>query len=171
MAVMRACVKANPHGFGFVTPTRFFKTMDADLFLSEVATIDPEEPALIHCRYATHGSKCESNCHPFLSDDEAWAFAHNGILSIQPTDDKTDSETAFLRFLPKIQKSGGLNPKIYKYIDSLRGETSKFALMNRQTGDVYTFGNFDFTEGCGFSNRRYEDFLKKKPTLWFSMYE
>jgi hypothetical protein len=47
--------------------------------------------ALIHFRWATHGDKDESNCHPFFVDD--LAVIHNGVVSIDTDSDKSRSDT------------------------------------------------------------------------------
>lgn len=159
--ILTACAKANPHGFGFVTPTKFFKSTDLGDFLNEAAKIDTNEPALIHCRYATHGSVKPSNCHPFMIGD--WAFAHNGILyDIKPENDKTDSETAFKQlFYPLIKGKNEMPVNVSNFINSYVG-SSKFAFLNVKSQKIYKFGNFTNKDRLLFSNTRWESYLPKK---------
>jgi hypothetical protein len=54
------------------------------------AAIPLEASALIHFRWATKGSVCDNNCHPFVIGDAT--CAHNGMLFGWGKDDMTDSE-------------------------------------------------------------------------------
>lgn len=93
--------QANPHGFGVGY------ALDGILYIGKALTIDHAQsliaclpdnvPALLHWRYATHGSVSEANCHPFAFLGGAWIGAHNGVLSQQVClPDKTDSESYLL---------------------------------------------------------------------------
>lgn len=158
--IIRACAKANPHGFGFVTPTKFFKTLDVEEFISELYKIEVSEPAIIHCRFATHGSIKKGNCHPFLSKDKKWGFAHNGVLPIASRNDKTDSEIAFTSiFLPYILQYGIQDEETTDKINYVRG-SSRFAFMDRTQGYIYTFGAFECINGVMFSNIRWRPYVE-----------
>ena len=47
-------------------------------FLADVSRLSAY-PAIVHMRYATHGSRDDANCHPFDLQADG-AFAHNGII-------------------------------------------------------------------------------------------
>ena len=138
----------NHDGFGFVTKDRCFKTMDFEEFMKEYHEVPRNENVLIHFRWATHGSKKTSNCHPFRHGNVF--FMHNGVLPFNPEDDITDSEFAFENFVyPAIQRYGYDNHKTEEVINSVRG-SSRFATMKK--GFVKLYGNFIKRDGIYFSN-------------------
>lgn len=160
ISVLRAAAKANPHGFGFVSKTRYFRTLDIKRFLKEVQAIDEDEPMILHFRLATHGSIRRANCHPFKHSDVF--MAHNGIIDIEPDNDKTDSQTAFDRKIyPAIIKYGLDSPRTSRVINELIGSYSKIAIM--QNGNIRLFGDFQRREydGCYYSNLRFEHLIPR----------
>jgi glutamine amidotransferase len=84
----------NPHGFGFavITPNGIVtgRGMSAKKVIKQFLEVRKEFPdnyAMFHARYATHGVKNEDNCHPFkVPYDATFApdtyLAHNGVLDI-----------------------------------------------------------------------------------------
>ncbi len=92
---------ANPHGCGIAFPDgRTTKTLkgakwgadDIERALSSIG----DAPAIIHFRYATHGSLIDSNTHPFMLP-RGIAAAHNGVISgVTCRDDESDTR-AYLR--------------------------------------------------------------------------
>jgi len=54
--------------------------------------------SIIHFRWATHGTKDETNCHPFFVDD--LAMIHNGIVNIDTASDLSRSDT--WHFMEKV---------------------------------------------------------------------
>ena len=166
-----AMMESNPHGFGMATFENgrivVRKTMEPEQYMKWVKKVKDETPAIFHMRIATHGSVSEKNCHPFISDDGQWAFAHNGILSIKNEGDMTDSETFFRRMaLPLL--NGGFLPHAKdgafdKMVDCIIGG-SKFAFMDN-TGEITAYGNWIEEDGLLFSNSSY------RPYTWgFSKY-
>lgn len=152
-----AMAKTNPDGFGFVSTYHNYKSMDFDDFYYHLAQIDKKEDCIIHFRWATHGSKKLSNCHPFVKDN-VW-FAHNGVLPIRPIGDTTDSETTFrCHLLPVIERCNfNLDAnKVSKAVNNLIG-SSKFAFM--YGGKVKLFGRFLPWRECLVSNYNFERFL------------
>ena len=61
MAIIARCAALNPHGFGFATKDRIYKTLSFEDFKREIKTIRKDETAILHFRYATHGSIKASN--------------------------------------------------------------------------------------------------------------
>lgn len=149
--MLRAMHNANPHGMGFCTPSRFAKGLNFDYFVEQLRKRSVNEPCIIHFRLATHGSIKKANCHPFCKNGVY--FAHNGILSVTPMRDKTDSETAFIRYLyPYIEQYGLDSEEVDTMVYNLI-ESSKFAFM--QGDNVRLFGHFEQLEGCFYSNLRF----------------
>lgn len=153
---LAAAYMANPHGCGFCTPRGRYRTMQFNDFVNALAEVKTEEPCIIHFRFATHGSKRESNCHPFKAGNVY--FAHNGILDITPRGDMTDSETAFKDIIyPAIKKYGWLSPKVDAVINEIIGY-SKFAIMRGSQFALY--GSFiRDNDGCYYSNFNFKRFL------------
>ncbi len=168
--VIKAMHEANPHGMGFCTPNMYHKdTANFKAFMNRLRLRNINEPCLIHFRLATHGSIKKSNCHPFHDKKSGVYFAHNGILDIEPTNDKTDSETAFReRFLPVIKKYGFESKELNDEVSRIIGN-SKFVFMQCEKHEtkegkeintsVKMYGNFEEWQGCYFSNLRFTSYL------------
>jgi len=154
--IINSCMQRNPHGFGFATPTKYFKTMSRSEFIEELSKVTYEEPCIIHCRIATHGGINRQNCHPFKDKKTGIVFAHNGILhGFEPYRGKTDSETAFRKFfLPTIKKYGYNSEELDSIVSEVIG-FSKFAFLNRE-GNLKLYGHFTEIDGCYYSNLNFE---------------
>ena len=162
---LRACATANPDGFGFVSTKREYRSMDFYDFYRELRKVGQREKCVIHFRWATHGSVCKANCHPFKDAESRFYFAHNGVLSIPTADDMTDSETAFRDVvLPSIMKNGFGSSQMIKDTNEVRG-CSRFAIYDRDNDAVLTLGQFDEYEGCFFSNMRFLPYKAKYTRL------
>lgn len=153
--------RRNPDGFGMVTwdPKKGLevkKTMSEEEYMKWVSEVSEETPAIFHMRIATHGSVKKKNCHPFIADDRSWAFAHNGILSIQNEKDMTDSETFFRRIAMPMIKAGHTpgNMTFDAMVATIIG-SSKFAFINDK-GKLFSYGNYIEKDGLLFSNSSYE---------------
>jgi hypothetical protein len=82
----------NPDGHGFSIlapdqPSGFVHqvSMDADLILEAfMATREryPDQWAVWHSRFATHGIINDTNCQPFAVPGKRWIMAHNGVLPL-----------------------------------------------------------------------------------------
>ena len=147
--------RVNNHGFGFMSTngimSRKYKTMSYARFLAQLNKVKIDEDCVIHFRYATHGSKCRANCHPF--EENGIYFAHNGILNIQPIKDMTDSETAFKTILyPYIEAYGIDSAEVIEVISKIIGY-SKFAFICDQ--QVRLFGHYEIVNGIYYSNLRW----------------
>ena len=155
--IIRAMHRANPHGCGLCTPNDHYKGMSIELLLRHLHKRNIDEPCLMHFRLATHGSVKKANCHPFHDDSSDTWFMHNGILDITPTDDMTDSETAFREILvPEIQAHGLHSDNVRYAVRSIIGG-SRFAFM--QGEDVQLYGQYERWNGCLFSNLRFQWYL------------
>ena len=152
LSTLEMCEYQNPHGFGFATPTKVYHSMNRLDFENHVySDIKVDEPAIIHCRIATHGSVRKRNCHPFVDAETGVAFAHNGILDLKPIGDWTDSETAFrTRFVPVIKKYGYDSRELAAAVRETIG-SSRFAFLNKR-GEIQMYGSWVKSEGCFFSH-------------------
>lgn len=156
-SILDSCRALNPHGFGFATKDRIYKTLSYEDFCREIRSISKEESAILHFRYATHGSIREANCHPFRDEDSGVSFAHNGILDIAPHGDMTDSETAFRTILvPVIREHGLRSDRFITTAHSIIGG-SRFAFIDRD-GEYSLYGPFTQYRDCWYSNTRFLPF-------------
>jgi hypothetical protein len=148
LGLLASCYRANPDGCGFVSTRHSFKSLNFTDFYRHLSRVKDDEACIIHFRFATHGGVCQRNCHPFKIGKVA--FAHNGVLPIEPLADKTDSETAFIEEIyPAIQRYGWGNRRTDAAINRVRGG-SRFAFL--VGGKIKTYGNFVDYEGYKFSN-------------------
>ena len=159
-AILDRCARLNPHGFGFATKDRVFKTLDYNEFRRDVAKIDSLETVILHFRYATHGSIKLENCHPFRDEKTGVSFAHNGILDIKPIDDMTDSETAFrTRIVPALRECGFQSSRFISENYQIIGG-SRFAYIDNR-GEYRLYGTFTQYRGCWYSNRNFLPFSEQ----------
>lgn len=150
--------KANPHGMGFASKSIHYKGMNFERFYNRLQFVPKDENIIIHFRYATHGSVCAKNCHPFKKGS-IW-FAHNGILDIKPEGDMTDSETAFRNILYPVAKEYGIySQELYATVDDVIG-CSKFAFLDSK-GEVVMFGDFQDYNGLLCSNLHWMRYLNR----------
>ena len=167
--VLMAMHRANPHGMGFASKSLHYKGMSFERFYNRLQFVPKNESIIIHFRFATHGSVGIKNCHPFYSR-RIW-FAHNGILDISPRGDMTDSETAFQDiFMPIIREYGLFSDELAYAVDEVIGY-SKFAFLDRDSGDVRTFGHFENYKGMLCSNLIWQRYLYQQPTYsraWYN---
>ena len=153
--IISRCAMRNPDGFGFAVPGRVYKAMDFVAFYAELQkSVTRDVPAIIHFRYATHGSVKRSNCHPFRDERLGLSFAHNGMLDIEPVGDKTDSETAFKHYLLPVVRHYGFES--HEFVAAVRDIIgySRFAFLTDE-GKIDVFGYFNHYQGCLYSNHNY----------------
>lgn len=119
----------NPDGFGFAIVISSEKrilvehTLDADDAVNrflELRAKYPDDYALWHARYATHGLINVANCHPFYVVDDMTVLAHNGVLPIDiPAGDTRSDTRIFTEDI--LAKMGGVkaldNPHMYNMIE------------------------------------------------------
>jgi predicted glutamine amidotransferase len=154
IALLKQCATVNPDGCGIATMSKIYKTLRFNTFVKYASIVSIDEPAIIHFRYATHGSICTANCHPFRDETTGISFAHNGILNVTPFNDMTDSETAFrFYFVSTIKEYGFYSKEFDALIKTMIGR-SKFAFLN-QDGELRTFGQFIEYNGCFYSNNSF----------------
>lgn len=148
MDILGKIKKINHDGFGFVSTNHYYKGLDYRTFLRHLSEVGDDEDCIVHFRFATHGSVCKSNCHPFVKDDVY--FAHNGTLPVNPIDDMTDSETAFRSTIcPAIMQFGYGTRLSDLFISRICGY-SRFAMMYK--GEVKLYGDYKRLNGIYYSN-------------------
>ena len=158
---LRKMYNMNHDGCGFVSKSTTYHSMDFEDFYGHLKAVPKSEPCIIHFRWATHGSVNIKNTHPFYDKATDTYFAHNGILSVTPQGDKTDSETAFRKYLVPAIKKGGYDGDDLRYAVHKIIGGSKFAFMHE--GKIRLFGHFEEYGGCLYSNLRHLPYSR----AWF----
>ena len=160
-AILNMMAAHNKHGFGFCSSSgRNFKTTNYNLFLRELDKVTASEACIVHMRWATHGSVCTSNCHPFYDNETGYWFAHNGVLPIASVNNMTDSETAFRsRFVPALKTMSITSREFDDVVNNIRGY-SRFAFMKGK--DIYIYGDYKEMFGCYFSNDNWLPYTHRK---------
>ena len=149
--IIKRCAQRNPDGFGFATVEGVYKTMDFGRFYKRLQEVPQDSALLIHFRWATHGSLKRANCHPFRDIKSGVSFAHNGVLSLNPIKDMTDSETAFRTlFVPQIRRFGIDSDELNRTVEDTIGG-SRFAFLGPD-GELRLYGHFIFYGGSWYSN-------------------
>lgn len=149
--ILQQARSINRHGFGFVSESKYFRSMDFEEFYRELKGVSKSENVIVHMRYATHGSVKLSNCHPFFY--KGFYFAHNGILRVKPIDDMTDSETAFRTEIFKSIIHDGYESEDFDCKCRYLAGSSKFAFM--RDGNLKLIGTYYKIDGVYYSNLRF----------------
>ena len=128
----------NPHGWGIgwfdnnkAIVHRAPRRADLDARFFETIDDACSKNIISHVRWATHGEKCECNCHPFKRHHNGrdWLLAHNGWVDgaggHPKAEGDTDSESIFneiIDYLIEYQNSNSIKgryPAIKKAIRSI----------------------------------------------------
>ena len=141
----------NPDGFGFaIVVSRERRiivehTMNADDAVNrflEMRAKYPDDYALWHARYATHGTTNLDNCHPFYVLDDQTILAHNGVLPIDIPAGDTRSDTRIFTE-DVLAKMGGVkaldNPHMYNMIEEYTSGSKLCVLTVDPTADYQMY--------------------------------
>lgn len=154
----------NPHSWGFaaVVDGKLVTRCGIGKFAEFRSAFEPYAhcKAIIHFRFATHGSKTEANCHPFLVAPDL-AVIHNGIISIKCDVHSDRSDTwhfneLVLKPMHLRDPDFFLRPEI-RYTQELAHRGSKFIFL-RADGmhDIWAEGDGHWeTDGHWYSNTGY----------------
>lgn len=166
----------NPDGFGWAIHTGEhlirFRSMNIDDAITEwrfVRKMYPDQAAIWHLRWATHGTVDVSNCHPFeVGHDARMMIAHNGVLPIEAHNGRSDTRILAEDRLGRSATWVDDEVKIAELEKWLGG--NKVAILSshpRTSRDLYILnedqGHWD--EGVWFSNDSYKPPKVKTVTL------
>lgn len=156
--------RENPHGCGIAFAD------GCDVKISKGAKWGAQEiaaqldkltdcPALVHFRYATHGSQNNDNTHPF-SLSKKWSAAHNGIISgMQCKKDESDTRAFLRNNVEPVLKAGGCltDKRILSLFEQTVGAGNKLAFLH--ASGRYSIANEKsghWNGGAWYSNHSYE---------------
>jgi len=120
-----------------------------------------DEAAVIHFRYATHGTIGKRNCHPFALHGRA--VVHNGILNIASTEKSSDT-AEFCRLVlgPMLAGVSASSPALRFLIEETIGAGNKIAVLEPDgSAVIYNEGKGIWDGGVWYSNSGYRE------TAWF----
>jgi hypothetical protein len=157
---------SNPHSAGFAVVDRghmrVFKGFYKYAEFLEAYLPWAEHQALIHFRWATHGTRGVKNCHPFWVTDET-VMIHNGVLDIDTKTKPKRSDTwhyvdGVLAPMAKRDPDFFLRPEI-AYMGSQAISGSKFCFLRRdgQYG-IWNEEDGHWESGVWYSNKSYKSY-------------
>ena len=178
MAYLEDAFDSNPDGAGLMYRVKgrihiVKGLMTWQHFESKLPLI-ADKAAVIHFRWATHGTLNKGNTHPFpLSSREhdlkacnvttEVGVAHNGI--VQGLHDKVLSDTAL--YVRDYLSQLTMTPEILDLLRFHHDGTSKFAIMTPKT--IHLIGNFIKDSGWLWSNASYLPLYAQK--YWSTNFE
>jgi hypothetical protein len=175
---LKNCFVNNPDGAGYVahneSKNKLIVKKGFFTFESFWASVkeDMHMKMLLHFRIATHGETNESNCHPFIVNENL-AFIHNGIIRDVRQWNKAMSDTwhfneAIMKPLVKDNPDIWRDDVVALLIENYIGAGSKLVFMNNK-GKVRIFnekaGIMDCD--CWWSNASYRAIrVKQQLPYW-----
>jgi len=155
----------NPHSWGFaaIVDGQLVTRCGIGTFAEFRSAFEPHAncKAIIHFRFATHGSKTEANCHPFLVASDL-AVIHNGIIDIKCNVHSDRSDTwhfneLILKPLHQRDPDFFVRPEI-RYTQQLAHRGSKFVFLRADgTHDIWAESDGCWEkDGHWYSNTGYK---------------
>lgn len=158
---------SHPHGSGLVYSdgSRSFVKKgylwNEAQIAEELANLE-DYPALIHFRFATHGSKNNNNTHPFPLL-KGWHAAHNGVIKgIQCRKDESDTRSFIRQYVnPLIARDYEVSD-VVDFIGQLLGKGNKMAFISPE-GKLHISNEDEghWSGGVWFSNDSYQPHYRK----------
>lgn len=140
-----------------------FRSMSFDKFIDEYETQwalhGQDSPFSIHFRWATHGSRNVSNCHPYRLGENV-AVLHNGIIDCIINDTSMSDTAAFVRdYLGSLPRNWYDNEFLFDMVENFTSG-SKLVVMTSDPDSQYStyiinerLGHWD--GGIWYSNASY----------------
>lgn len=164
--VLKNCWENNGDGAGMLyidndNKLQVFKEMkDFNTFYNKYIDVRSKygkRNIVLHFRISTHGRVNETNCHPFLVNDNI-GFVHNGMIYDVPTSTEFSDTYMFNESILKNFKDGfEYNETMLDMLETFIGGGSKLVFLN--DNDDYFIVNEKaghWSLGCWFSNSSYK---------------
>lgn len=158
---LRTAWQNNPDGAGYMFADSGKLTIDkgyrsVDTFLAAFRRTESKHrecPRVLHFRWATHGDKIESNCHPFQVFPGI-GMAHNGILPIDMPYNGAQSDTAhFVELLQAIGSPDMLHAASLGLLARWIESDNKLVFLDRLgTCHIVNESSGKWVDGCWYSN-------------------
>lgn len=132
----------NPHGYGLAIARNGKLEYEKDVRYGSFPETLPNEPWMLHFRFATHGENTIENCHPFALTEQT-CIAHNGVLSPFMWD-RTKSDTwHFVETLKEWMRKTGFGPNDVPFQEAINMSiaSDRIATFNADGGAIY-YGNW-----------------------------
>lgn len=172
MQQLKRCFQNNPDGAGLMFPTGsmvqivkgFMEFEELRWWIDKRADLLASRQVVFHFRYATHGTVCEENCHPFPLSHDAMelnsiatladvAFVHNGVIPGLFDPMGIDSDTCLFadRYLADVGNDV-FQRRVRKWLHK-EVPFNKFVFMSNTR--LLLVGEFERDGNWRFSNRDY----------------
>jgi len=187
---LEAMFAANPDGAGIAYTSKdsavvhwskgYFNWFD---WVTEAYMLEDDNRAMfLHARWATHGSICGGNCHPFpitsdfrymsrlTGSSRVGCIMHNGVLSNDPTNELISDTMQAVADISAcgLHKNIDRNPAAHRIVE-MAFHGSRGAVMLPRAKVVLT-GDWihDGKSGCFISNNRWKSRLhgQKRQGIW-----
>lgn len=147
---LRRLALFNSDGCGFVSDGDYYRSLNFEEFMRRLRKVKTSEQCIIHFRFATHGSVCVANCHPFKDEETGTYFAHNGVFDfIKPCGDETDSECLFRTNVMLCLHEFGWGSDTFNAIMDSFCQSSRVAMLHNE--EIKTWGRWYSHNGCLYS--------------------
>ena len=165
----------NPDGSGFMYFDRKAKSVkiekgffSVDKAFNYLRRLPDDAPIVFHARIATHGAKCQGLCHPFplyavnsdkyLAPDDmvksrlscSVGLAHNGVLSLYPESDLSDTAT-FALFVNRHFSIEQL-PYLWEVLQGSNIINGSRLVTLDSNGEIKKLGQWQESDGFFYSN-------------------
>lgn len=163
--ILKIAWDMNAHGGGFMAHNPENNTLivkkgffDKHDFIDEILKYENQR-IVVHFRYATHGNKDISNCHPFRISSDL-AVVHNGqLFDIKIINKKFSDTWHFAQICKGFYKHNSTfwkNPRFKKQTEHKIGKNNKLVWMDN-TGqiEIYNENEGQYLDGIWYSNCRF----------------
>lgn len=157
---LKSIIKINPHGWGLSyckdKKIHIVKSMEMDDAIAAIRELEKDNiEFLFHARWATHGEKNISNCHPY--DIQDGVLFHNGKINVYCRSDKMSDTYYFSLKVNKFLRKKKTIEWILNKFKSAIGP-SRLAIMTT-AGEVIKTGYWSTEDGCDYSklNWKYQN--------------